>query len=86
MTIKARLFRGLTALLAILLCFSLLMTNLLIQWSGQVNIFLNVTVPTLPMEGDSIVYDSQYGLNEAGLTAMLAASDTYDYTALTPAA
>lgn len=58
MTIKARLFRGLTALLAILLCFSLLMTNLLIEWSGQVNIFLNVTVPTLPMEGDSILYTS----------------------------
>ena len=78
MTIKARLFRGLTALLAILLCFSLLMTNLLIEWSGQVNIFLNVTVPTIPMEGDSILYSSQYGLDEAGLTAMLAASDLHD--------
>lgn len=78
MTFKAKLFRGLTALFAILLCFGLLMTDLLIQWSGQVNIFLNVSVPTLPVEGDSIAYRSEYGLDEAGLTAMLAASDLHD--------
>lgn len=78
LTIKARVFRGLTTLLAILLCLSLLMTNLLIQWSGQVNIFLNVTTPTRPMDESNMVYTSEYGLDEAGLEAMLAASDEHD--------
>ena len=73
-----KLWRGLTALLAVLLCFTLLMTDLLISWSGQVNVALGVSIPTIVVDGDNWLYASDYGVNEQGLTAMLAASDEHD--------
>jgi beta-glucosidase len=73
-----KMWRGFTAILAILLSFSILMTNLLISWSGQVNIFLNVSAPTIEADENSIVYDSAYGLSDEGLVKMLEASDAHD--------
>lgn len=75
---KGGLFRGLAAVFAILLIFTSLMSRLLVSWSGQVNIALNVTIPTTEADGENIVYNSAYGLTEDGLTAMLADSDAHD--------
>ena len=70
---KMKLWRGLTAVTGILLCLSILMTDLLVEWSGQVNVVLGVTIPTTVVDGDKWVYPSEYGMNEEGLAAMLAA-------------
>lgn len=75
---KMKLWRGLTAVTGILLCLSILMTDLLVEWSGQVNVVLGVTIPTTVVDGDKWVYPSEYGMNEEGLAAMLAASDAHD--------
>lgn len=74
---KTGVWRGLTAILAILLIFAILMTNLLISWKGQVNVFLNVSAPVTETEGGE-VYASAYGLNDEGLAAMLVDSDAHD--------
>lgn len=75
---KMRLWRGLTAMLAFLLAFSILMTKLLISWSGQVNVFLNVSMPVADEGAGDVVYDSEFGLDDEGLKAMLTASDAHD--------
>ena len=75
---KMKLWRGLTAVTGNLLCLSILMTDLLVEWSGQVNVVLGVTIPTTVVDGDKWVYPSEYGMNEEGLAAMLAASDAHD--------
>ena len=75
---KMKLWRGLTAVTGILLCLSILMTDLLVEWSGQVNVVLGVTIPTTVVDGDNWVYPSEYGMTEEGLAAMLADSDAHD--------
>ena len=75
---KTNLWRGLTAVFSILLCLAILMTNLAISWSGQVNVVLGVTIPTQTVGGDNWVYPSDYGVTEEGQVAMLAASDAHD--------
>ncbi|WP_342421497.1 glycoside hydrolase family 3 C-terminal domain-containing protein [Paenibacillus sp. FSL E2-0178] len=75
---KSNVWRGFTAVTAVLLTFSILMTQLLISWSGQVNVFLNVTAPVLEADASSMHYKSDYELSDAGLQAMLVDSDKHD--------
>ena len=75
---KTNLWRGLTATMAVLLSIAILMTNLLFDWSGQVNIFLKITPPTLESNGETALYKSDYGLSDDGMAAMLKASDAHD--------
>jgi beta-glucosidase len=75
---KSNIWRGLTSVTAILLTFSILMTQLLISWSGQVNVFLNVTAPVIEADASTMHYKSNYELSDAGLQAMLADSDKHD--------
>ncbi len=75
---KMKLWRGLTAVTGVLLCLAILMTDLMIAWSGQVNVVLGVSIPTTVVDGDNWVYPSEYGVTEEGQAAMLAASDVHD--------
>ncbi len=83
---KANKWRGMTAVTAVLLSIAILMTNLLISWSGQVNVFLHITPPTLEAEGDSIYYKSNYELSDDGLASMLKDSDVHDTQTMTEGA
>ena len=75
---KMKLWRGLTAVTGVLLCLAILMTDLMVAWSGQVNVVLGVSIPTTVVDGDKWVYPSEYGVTEEGQAAMLAASDAHD--------
>ncbi|NOU82724.1 beta-glucosidase [Paenibacillus sp. LMG 31459] len=75
---KSNMWRGFTSVSAFLLSFSLLMTQLLMSWSGQVNVFLNVTAPVIEADASTMQYKSDYELSDAGLQAMLADSDRHD--------
>ncbi|MFA9376408.1 MAG: glycoside hydrolase family 3 C-terminal domain-containing protein [Lachnotalea sp.] len=75
---NTNIWRGMTAVLAVLLSLSIFMTNLLLSWSGQVNVFLHIAPPVLEAEGDTAYYKSDYDLSDDGLTAMLQASDIHD--------
>ncbi|SDF16995.1 beta-glucosidase [Fontibacillus panacisegetis] len=75
---KSNIWRGLTSVTAVLLTFSILMTQLLISWSGQVNVFLNVTAPVIEADDSTMHYKSNYELSDAGLQAMLEDSDMHD--------
>lgn len=86
MSRRSKIWRGLTAVCAILLIFAVLMTNLLIAWQGQVNVFLNVSNPTSTTDNENAVYQSDYDLSDDGLEAMLADSDTHDIQTMTEGA
>ncbi|GAS83332.1 glycoside hydrolase family 3 protein [Paenibacillus amylolyticus] len=75
---KKKLWRGLTALSAFLLAFSLFMTELLMSWSGQVNVFLKITPPVIQADESSMYYKSKYELSDQGLAEMLVDSDKHD--------
>lgn len=83
---RINLWRGLTALMAVLLSISVFMTSLLFAWSGQVNVFLDIKAPTLTATENSTYYDSAYGLNDEGLVAMLKDSDIHDVQTMTEGA
>src|SRR5690625_3746275 len=73
-----RIWRGFVALFSVLLLLSTSMTSLLISWSGQVNVFLDVTAPTIEADEETTYYSSDYGLSDEGLAEMLLASDKHD--------
>lgn len=73
-----RIWRGLIALFSVLLLLSTSMTELLISWSGQVNVFLDVSVPTIEADEETMYYSSDYGLSDEGLAKMLIDSDKHD--------
>ncbi|MNB81146.1 Thermostable beta-glucosidase B [compost metagenome] len=75
---QSNLWRGMTSVFAFLLSFSLLMTQLLLSWSGQVNVFLNVTAPVIEADASTMQYKSDYELSDEGLQQMLADSDKHD--------
>lgn len=75
---QSNLWRGMTSVFAFLLSFSLLMTQLLLSWSGQVNVFLNVTAPVIEADASTMQYKSDYELSDEGLKQMLADSDKHD--------
>lgn len=74
---RVGIWRGLTAVTAVLLAFALFMNNLLLSWSGQVNVFLNVTAPTITGDGISL-YASDYELSDDGLKELIKDSDIHD--------
>jgi beta-glucosidase len=75
---KTKLWRGLTAVFAILLTVSIFLSALCFEWAGQINIFLKVETPTIVGTEETTYYKSEYGLSDAGLAAMLVASDKHD--------
>lgn len=75
---KSNLWRGLTSVTAFLLIFIIFMTQLLLSWSGQVNVFLNVKMPVIESDASTMHYKSDYELSDAGLQQMLADSDKHD--------
>ena len=75
---KTNLWRGLTAVFAVVLAVAIYLTFLLYDWEGLVNIALNIKVPTVEADGDTMYYDTGYELSDAGLEQMLADSDKHD--------
>lgn len=75
---RTGLWRGLASTFAVLAALAVCMTQLLMSWSGQVNVFLNVTAPASTAGDAGARYRSDYGLNDQGLAKMLAASDKHD--------
>src|SRR5699024_3978149 len=75
---SSRIWRGLVALFYVLLLLSASMTDLLISWSGQVNVFLDISAPTIEADEDTLYYRSDYELSDEGLAAMLIDSDKHD--------
>ncbi|SCP98434.1 glycoside hydrolase family 3 protein [Anaerobium acetethylicum] len=75
---KTNVWRGLTASIAVLLSVSIFTSALLFSWSGQVNVFLNVTPPTMKADDSTMYYESDYGLSDEGLAAMIKDSDAHD--------
>ncbi len=75
---KTNLWRGLTAVFAVILAVAIYLTFLLYDWEGLVNIALNIKVPTVEADGDTMYYDTGYELSDAGLEQMLADSDKHD--------
>lgn len=75
---KTNLWRGLTAVFAVVLAVAVYLTCLLFEWEGLVNIALNVKVPTVEAEGDTMYYGKDYARNAEGLSDMLADSDKHD--------
>lgn len=75
---KKNFWRGLTSTLAVLLSFSIFMTQLLMSWSGQVNVFLNVSIPVIEADESTMHYKSDYELSDQGLQEMLKDSDKHD--------
>src|SRR5690625_4845751 len=73
-----RMWRGFVALFSVLLLLSTSMTSLLISWSGQVNVFLDITAPTIEANDETMYYSSDYGLSDEGLAEMILASDKHD--------
>ena len=56
-----RLWRGLTVTLIFVQIFGIFLTSLAFKWSGHINVFLGVEVPSQDVSGDSLYYDSDYG-------------------------
>lgn len=73
-----RLWRGIVTTLLFVQIIGIFLTSLAFKWSGHINIFLGVEVPTEAGDEDAIYYDSEFGLTDEGLTKMLAASDKHD--------
>lgn len=77
---KVRLWRGLTAVMAVVLSLAIFMTALLFSplVEGQVNIILGIEAPTVDVEGDAMYIDVGYEMSKEGLQEMLADSDAHD--------
>lgn len=75
---KVKLWRGLTAVMCVVLAIGIFLTALLFSWAGIVNTFLGVEVPTVDTGGDTMYYNVGYEMSSAGLKQMLADSDKHD--------
>ena len=72
---NAKLWRGLTALSAVLLSVACFMTVLCNKWAGQINIALGTLPPSIPVTGDTTYYGGDYTLDDDGYKKMVADSD-----------
>lgn len=75
---RLRLWRGLTAVLGVLLAIGIFLSTLLFDWAGQVNAVLGVELPTVSVDDETLYYDTGYELSDEGLAQMLADSDAHD--------
>lgn len=80
------LWRGLTALLAVLLAIACFMTVLCNKWAGQINVALGTLPPKTPIDGDTAYYGGDYSLDDDGYKKMVADSDASEVRTMTEGA
>lgn len=83
---KTNLMYGLTCVFAFLFAVTLFLTLLCFEWTGAVNLALGISPPTVTGDSSTVYFNSDYGLNDNGIEAMLAASDEHDVATMTEGA
>lgn len=72
---SAKLWRGLTAVFAVILAVACFLSALCFKWSGQINVALGTVPPVASMTDDTAYYGGDYEITEAGYKQMVADSD-----------
>lgn len=75
---KVNLWRGLTAVFAVLLSLAIFMSALMLKWEGNINLALGTLPPLREVTDDTNYYASDYGVNPEGYAKMIADSDVHD--------